>query len=142
MVCYIFNYNTIKNGCQTISEVHYQIQHSKCEVKDMQIILNNGGKTAEYECQFINTKIVCYPDGSIKYELGEDDMNSHFRCTAILEYQSKYGDVNCGLLDYYVFFSDNRAYLDVQNRTNSTFVRLNLSLTKSELNEIKSITRL
>lgn len=106
----------------------------------MQIILNNGGKTAEYECQFIDTKIVYYLDGSIKYELGEYDMISNFRCTAILEYQSKYGDVNCELLDYYVFFYDNRAYLDVQNRINSTFVRLNLSLTKSELNKIKSIT--
>lgn len=106
----------------------------------MQIILNNGGKTAEYECQFINTKIVYYPDSKIKYKLGDDDMISNFRCTAILEYQSKYGDVNCGLLDYYVFFYDNRVYLDVQNRTNSTFVRLNLSLTKSELNKIKSIT--
>lgn len=52
----------------------------------MQIILTNGGKTAEYECQFRNTEIIHYPDGIVKYKLGDDDMASNFYCVGNLKY--------------------------------------------------------
>lgn len=105
-------------------------------------ILKNGGKSAAYECEFRNTDVFYYPNGKIKYKLGDDDMISHFRCIGSLEYESKFGEVNPELIDYYVFFADGKQYLDVQNSADSTFVRLDLSLTKSELEKIKAITRL
>lgn len=106
----------------------------------MQIILTNGGKTAEYECQFRNTEIIHYPDGIVKYKLGNDDMTSNFYCVVNLKYQEKYGDVDCGLLDYYIYFSANKAHLEVENRADSASVSFNLCLTKSEMDKIKAIT--
>jgi len=108
----------------------------------MQIMLKNGGKSAACECEFLGREVSYFPDGKIKYKLVDDDMTSHFRCIANLEYQAKFGDVNCELLDYYIFFSDDKAYLAVQNRTDSTFIQLDLCLTKTELEKIKSIIRL
>lgn len=105
----------------------------------MQIILRNGGKTSEFECKFKETEIIYYPNGKVEYKLSKDDVNSHFRCCADLEYQEKYGDVDCGLLDYYIYFSANKAHLEVENRADSTSVSFNLCLTKSEMDKIKAI---
>ena len=105
-------------------------------------ILKNGGKSAAYECKFLGKEVIYYPDGKIKYKLVNDDMITHLRCIGNLEYQSEYGEVNCGLLDYYVLFSGDKTYLEVQNKTDSTFVQLDLCLTKTELKKIKSIIRL
>lgn len=106
----------------------------------MQIILRNGGKTSEFECKFKETEIIYYPNGKVEYKLSKDDVNSHFRCCADLEYQEKYGDVDCRLLDYYIYFSANKAHLEVENRADSTSVSFNLCLTKSEMDKIKAIT--
>lgn len=106
----------------------------------MQMLLKNGGKSAAYECKFQNTEVVYYPDGKVKYELGDDDLTSNLRCIVNLEYQTKYGDVNCDLLDYYIHFENSKAYLSVENKEDSTSVCFNLSLTKSEMNIIRSIT--
>ena len=108
----------------------------------MQILLKNGGKSAAYECNFKYTKVIYYPNGIVKYKLGEDDLISNLRCICNLEYIDKYGDVNCDLLNYYIHFDDNKAYLEVKNETDSTLVSFNLTLTKSEKDRIKLITRL
>lgn len=106
----------------------------------MQILLRNGGKSAEYECEFKNMDVIYYPNRKVKYELGDDDLTSNLRCMVNLEYQAKYGDVNCDLLNYYIYFEDNKAYLCVENKTDSTFVNFNLSLTNLEMDRIRSIT--
>lgn len=106
----------------------------------MQVLLRNGGKSAAYECKFQNTKAIHYPSGIVKYKLDEDDLISNLRCICNLEYIDIYGDVNCDLLNYYIYFDDNKAYLEVRNKTDSTLVSFNLYLTKSEKQIIKSLT--
>ena len=106
----------------------------------MQIKLEHGGKTAEYECQFKDTEVIYYPDGTVRYKLGEVDITTNFRCIGNLAYQEKYGDVNNNLLDYYIYFIDNKAYLDIQNQKDLSFVNFHLCLTKSEMDKIKSMT--
>lgn len=106
----------------------------------MQILLKNGGKTAAYECDFKYTETIYYPDGRVKYKLGEDDLTSHLRCIVNLEYQAKYGDVNLDLLDYYLYFQNDKTHLDVENRVDLTSVHFYVSLSKSEMDKIEAMT--
>ena len=107
----------------------------------MQIRLNNGGKTSEFECAFKETEIIHFPDGRIEYKLSEDEVNSHFRCCANLEYQAKFPGIDAQLLEYYLIFEDNTPYLFIRNKDNNTFVKNELILTSSEMDIIKKITK-
>lgn len=107
----------------------------------MQIKLKNGGKTSEFECAFKETEIIHFPDGRIEYKLSEDEVNSHFRCCANLEYQAKFPGIDVQLLEYYLIFEDNTPYLFIRNKDNNTFVKNELILTSSEMDIIKKITK-
>lgn len=106
----------------------------------MQILLRNGGMTAPYDCYFRNMETIYYPDGRVKYKLGDDDMSTHFRCVASQAYTEKYGEVNWDLLEYCIYFYDDVAYLDVKNKADDTFITFRLKLTISELVRLKAIT--
>ncbi len=107
----------------------------------MQIRLNNGGKTSEFECAFKETEIIHFPDGRIEYKLSEDEVNSHFRCCANLEYQAEFPGIDAQLLEYYLIFEDNTPYLFIRNKNDNTFVKNGLILTSSEMEIIKKITK-
>lgn len=107
----------------------------------MQIVLRNGGKTSEFECKFKETEIIYYPNGKVEYKLSKDDVNSHFRCCADLEYQEKYKNVNAGTLEYYLYFENNNPYLEVRNKNDNTFIRRGLIISFSERKRIEEITK-
>lgn len=107
----------------------------------MQIRLNNGGKTSEFECAFKETEIIHFPDGRIEYKLSEDEVNSHFRCCANLEYQAKFPGIDARLLEHYLVFEDDAPVLFIRNKDDNTFVKNELTLTSSEMQIIKKITK-
>lgn len=107
----------------------------------MQIISRNGGKTSEFECKFKETEIIYYPNGKVEYKLSEDDVNSHFRCCADLEYQEKYKNVDAVTLEYYLYFENNKPYLEVRNKNDNTFIRRGLIISFSESKRIEQITK-
>lgn len=107
----------------------------------MQIILRNGGKTSEFECKFKETEIIYYPNGKVEYKLSKDDVNSHFRCCADLEYQEKYKNVDAELLDYFLHFQNNKPFLVVRNKKDGTFIQRGLIISPSEIETIKKITK-
>lgn len=106
----------------------------------MQIILKNGGKTSEFECEFKETEIIYYPNGKVEYELSKEDVNSMFRCCADLEYQSEYGDIDARLLNYVFYFGNDKPYLEVRNKNDNSSIRCNLVLTETEHERIGKLT--
>ncbi len=106
----------------------------------MQIILRNGGKTSEFECKFKETEIIYYPNGKVEYKLSKDDVNSHFRCCADLEYQEKYKNVDAKLLEYYLHFENSKPHLIVRNKNDDTSIQRGLIITLSEMEIIEKIT--
>ncbi len=107
----------------------------------MQIVLQNGGKTSEFEYEFKEREIIHYSNGKVEYKLSKDDVNSSFRCCADLEYQWKYKNVDSELLEYYVHFVDGKPFLVVRNKNDDTSIQRGLIITPSEMEIIKKITK-
>lgn len=97
----------------------------------MQILLKNGGKTPEFECEFNNTAIIYYASGKVEYIVHNWDVSSAFAVRACLEYHSKYKDDYKYLMEYHLYFENCKTYVRVVNvakqRSNSVLLRVNLS---------------
>lgn len=99
----------------------------------MQILLKNGGKTPEFECDFKETAVVYYPDDRIEYSISENDVNSVFRCSANLAYEAEHGRVDVSLLEYVLHFEHSQPYLTVRNKVSGQYIQRRMLLTMFEM---------